>query len=99
MLNSSSSDKIEISMKKYLVIEVRDTGSGISEEMQRQINQSEEFVTGKQGVGLGISICKSICQGLGGKLRYTSEIGKGTVFYATIEVQNWKEMEAECRPD
>ena len=63
----------------------RDSGCGISEEnLQRLfLNFSKLHETSdvnKQGVGLGLSICKQIVDLLGGKIETTSQLGRGTDF-------------------
>ncbi|APR76646.1 Sensory box histidine kinase/response regulator [Minicystis rosea] len=64
-----------------VVIEVRDTGTGIPEDVRRHI--FEPFFTtktGGAGTGLGLSICQSIVVALGGEITVESEVGKGTAF-------------------
>jgi signal transduction histidine kinase len=64
-----------------VVVEVRDTGSGIPEQVMSRI--FDPFFTTKaigEGTGLGLSICHRIVTGLGGQLTVESQVGKGTVF-------------------
>jgi len=61
-------------------IVVRDEGVGMSPEALKNISQP--FFTTKQdsgGLGLGLSIAYSIVEGHHGKIRFESEVGKGTV--------------------
>ena len=63
------------------VIEVRDTGPGMSPEVLGRI--FDPFFTSKAigvGTGLGLSICHGIVSALGGEILVESEPGKGTVF-------------------
>ena len=64
-----------------VLIQIEDTGSGISEEIRNKI--FEAFFTTKQkvkGVGLGLSVCYGIIKDHGGEIRVGSEEGKGTTF-------------------
>ena len=64
---------------------VTDTGCGIPPEGQRQV--FERFVklnSFKQGTGLGLPICKSIVEHLGGEIGVESEEGRGTTFWFTL---------------
>ncbi|HEX8437444.1 response regulator [Archangium sp.] len=64
-----------------VVVEVRDTGSGMSAEHLEKL--FEPFFTTKPvgvGTGLGLSICQDIVTGLGGRMEVASEVGKGTTF-------------------
>jgi K+-sensing histidine kinase KdpD len=72
----------------------------MSKEILKKLNSHEEYVSEIQelnlcGVGLGISICKSITMGMGGHLNFKSEVGKGSLFTFNIEVQNWKVAKSE----
>lgn len=66
---------------KRVIIDVRDTGIGISEEIQDKL--FEAFFTTKaavKGVGLGLSVCYGIIKDHGGEIRVESEEGKGSTF-------------------
>ncbi len=65
-----------------LVVEVTDTGVGISPEDQTRIFNEFTRVgrTGGGGMGLGLSIVERACRHLGHPVRLTSEPGKGSTF-------------------
>ncbi|MCU0544796.1 MAG: GAF domain-containing protein [Oscillatoriaceae cyanobacterium Prado104] len=69
-----------------VTISVRDTGTGIPEEIQDKI--CNPFFTTKpvgKGTGLGLSVCyQTIVQTHGGKLHWVSEVGKGTEFIVEL---------------
>ena len=65
----------------YLVIEVRDTGSGIAPEVLEKI--WDPFFTTKaptKGTGLGLSTTRGIVESLGGVIQVKTTIGQGTAF-------------------
>ncbi len=64
-----------------VLIEVSDTGPGISAEDVRRI--FEPFYTTKgrgKGTGLGLAICRELSKALGGSISVQSEPGKGSTF-------------------
>lgn len=66
---------------KYIIVEVADTGHGISTDIRHQI--FDPFFTTKEigkGTGLGLAISHGIMKQHKGSLEYESEPGKGTVF-------------------
>lgn len=94
--------KVTVSLSvqhKNIIIEVSDTGSGISEEMQTKI--FEPFVQAetstqknRRGFGIGLSVTKRIVEAQGGELKLTSTIGKGSVFKITLPL-----IEAEMQDE
>jgi PAS domain S-box-containing protein len=70
-----------VSAEGMVVIEIHDTGSGIKPEQIDRI--FDPFFTTKplgSGTGLGLSICKGIVEKLGGAIRVTSTVGRGSCF-------------------
>ncbi len=70
---------------ELLRVYVRDSGIGVASEKTK--NVFDRFIklnTYTQGVGLGLSICKSIIEQLGGEIGVESEVGKGSCFWFTI---------------
>jgi len=66
-------------------VSVADTGPGLPAEVSAQLFQP--FVTTKQkGMGLGLSISRSIIDSHGGRMRAASNPGGGTVFSFTLPV-------------
>jgi C4-dicarboxylate-specific signal transduction histidine kinase len=66
-------------------IAVADRGSGLPDEIAEHL--FEPFHTTKSnGMGLGLSICRSIVEAHGGKLRYEPNCGGGAVFRLTLPV-------------
>ena len=85
--------KIEICAKtdegNYVKFYVKDNGIGIPKEKQKNLfkkfYQIDTSVKRRhRGSGLGLSICKGIIEGLGGKIWIESAEGLGTIVYFTI---------------
>ena len=77
----------------YLKVQVTDTGCGISQEQIPKL--FEMFVQAHQGLsvrrggtGLGLWICKQLCQKMGGDIKLYSELNQGTTFVFYVHVKN-----------
>ena len=66
-----------------LRLTVRDTGPGISPEIQAKIF-NPFFTTKPGGTGLGLTIARRIARGMGGDISMSSEIGRGAAFHVEI---------------
>ena len=86
--------KIHVEIKKddnEVIFSVKDNGIGISEENQKNLfkkfYQIDTSLTRKHGrTGLGLTICKGIVDGLGGKIWVKSTEGEGSIFYFSIPI-------------
>jgi len=71
-----------------LVIEIEDTGVGISEEDKSKIDspymQTASKMSRNGGTGLGLAVCRQFAESMGGKMTFESELGKGSTFKITI---------------
>jgi len=72
-----------------LLIEVSDTGIGIDQEQQEIIFEPFRQIDGSEtrqflGTGLGLSITMHFTQLLGGEMKLSSEVGKGSCFSVSI---------------
>jgi signal transduction histidine kinase len=73
---------------KDTIIKFSDTGEGIKENYIKNVFDSF-FTTkiDKKGLGLGLAICKTIVEELGGKIVVSSKVGKGTTFTISIPLK------------
>jgi signal transduction histidine kinase/CheY-like chemotaxis protein len=84
-------------ISKKLLIDVKDTGAGIPDEMQGKIFQPFKQVQSNysDGTGLGLSIAKGIADLLGGEISVKSEYGKGSTFTLEIPLTEISNKEVE----
>lgn len=75
--------------RRLITFSVSDTGIGIAPEHQQVVfeefgqveNRLQQYV---KGTGLGLPLCRKLCKLLGGDVSLESEVGRGSVFSATI---------------
>lgn len=72
--------------QSWCLIEVQDTGSGISADQKEQIFDPF-FTTKETGVGLGLFITHQIIEEHGGTIKVESEVGQGTQFLIRLPVK------------
>jgi len=88
----------KITPGKYVLIEVRDTGTGIPEDVLSKI--FEPFFTTKgvgEGTGLGLSTVYGIIKQMGGFIYCDSEVDVGTTFRIYLPVHEETAAEREER--
>jgi signal transduction histidine kinase len=71
--------------QNFLMISVADSGPGIPPDdiqrvFQRVYSEDKVVIQGVNDEGVGLSIVKSICENLGGRVWVDSEVGSGSVF-------------------
>jgi signal transduction histidine kinase len=66
-----------------VLVEVQDSGIGIDPEDQSRLFDTF-FTTKPDGVGMGLSICRSIIEAHGGEVWASPNRGPGTTFQFTL---------------
>jgi two-component system, NtrC family, sensor kinase len=75
----------------YILIEIEDTGTGISPKYISNIFDPFFSTKGTQGTGLGLSISYGIIKNHNGEITVKSEVGAGTTFTIELPVFTSKE--------
>ncbi len=70
----------------HLVIEVQDTGAGMSEEQRARAFSSLLNTTKAHGTGLGLAIVRRVVEAHRGTVKIKSQPGKGTTISVTLPV-------------
>ncbi|MBL7125830.1 MAG: PAS domain S-box protein [Dehalococcoidales bacterium] len=85
----------------YLMVEIEDTGRGISQEEQKRLfepyQQLEVERTRLSGLGLGLSLSKKLVELHGGQIWVQSEKGQGSTFGFSIPLEARKQPESPVK--
>jgi two-component system sensor kinase FixL len=74
-----------------VAVSVVDTGAGIAPELMSQLFQP--FVTNKRhGMGVGLSICRTIVEAHGGQITVEPNPGGGTIFRFTVRAASGEDF-------
>ncbi len=74
--------------RKEVRLLVADTGCGIPSDMTEKIfDRFYKIDSFKQGAGLGLSVCKTVIEGMGGRIAVSSHPGKGSRFTVIIPMK------------
>lgn len=73
--------------ENYIEIKVKDNGTGLSDEQREKI-LTPFYTTKSTGMGMGLSISRSLVEAHEGVLHFNTKQNKGTTFYFTLPV--WK---------
>lgn len=89
--HSGSSEPVEINIKKennLAVFEISDSGKGIPEELLPHIfNNTVRVGDSSRGMGIGLSICRSIVKAHGGEISARNKSDGGAVFTFTLPTE------------
>ena len=61
-------------------ISIKDTGVGMSLEQIERLGKPYFTTKGQKGTGLGMMVAYRVIEELNGRIKVTSQIGKGTTF-------------------
>jgi two-component system, LuxR family, sensor histidine kinase DctS len=72
--------------KAWVEFSVADLGPGIAAEIQQQLF-TPFFTTKSEGMGLGLSLCRTVVEQHGGSLRFEPNHPQGTIFRFTLPAE------------
>ncbi|CAG8741995.1 34269_t:CDS:2, partial [Racocetra persica] len=90
--NKMCSTYDQTNKKGIMLIELHDTGIGMNPEYiqhaWKSFSRGDMSITRKQdGAGLGLSICKSLVEINGGEIKAESQLGEGSTFWFTWNIE------------
>jgi signal transduction histidine kinase len=90
--------KSEIDKANHVLVRIEDSGSGIDlENIDRIFNAF--FTTKPHGIGMGLSICRSIIEAHDGRLWVSPGVDHGSVFQFTLPNHSQRKKEEMVGPD
>jgi PAS domain S-box-containing protein len=76
-----------MTLNNSIQVRVKDNGVGIDKDQQQKV-LTPFYTTKADGMGMGLSITRSLVEAHDGTLNFNSQPGKGTTFYFTLPAQN-----------
>jgi PAS domain S-box-containing protein len=77
--------------KSRLIVEIQDSGPGIPEDeinkLFQYFVQTSSGINKSSGSGLGLALSRELAILMGGDITITSEVGKGSVFTFSVEIE------------
>ena len=77
------SSRSEVDDSGSVMVSVKDTGKGLEPSAIDRIFDPL-FTTKAHGMGMGLSICRSIIEAHGGRLWVTANVPRGAIFHFTV---------------
>ncbi len=84
--------KEEVYENQKIIIFVKDTGVGMSEDILQKLFHIDQNITysgtsGEKGTGLGLILCKEFVEMHGGNIWVESQVGVGSTFYFSLPIE------------
>jgi signal transduction histidine kinase len=76
------------------LVDVEDTGGGIDPINTNRMFDAF-FTTKPNGIGMGLSICRSIIEAHGGRLWATANVPRGSIFHFTVPASSDRKISDE----
>jgi signal transduction histidine kinase len=84
--NANQPRELHIKSSKHpdgVLVQIHDSGQGVDPEQADHIF-NPFFTTKSQGIGMGLSLSRSMVEALGGRLWFTPASSRGTIFQFTV---------------
>jgi PAS domain S-box-containing protein len=75
-----------LTLNNSIQVRVKDNGPGLNPEQQQKI-LTPFYTTKTDGMGMGLSISRSLIEAHDGTLHFNSQFGKGTTFYFILPIR------------
>ncbi|WGZ94735.1 MAG: ATP-binding protein [Candidatus Thiothrix putei] len=91
-MQATQSHRRQILVKSFMnqqgmvQVDISDTGPGMDAELKQRVFDAFVTTKGSQGMGIGLSLCRSIIEAHGGRLWVESEPEQGATFSFTLPV-------------